>query len=404
MTLVKNKIKNLDEFCKIYKISIPAQEYFDYYISVLQRSAEFKDLPLSPLQDKISDFIELENFIEDNGYTSVGSYKMMCLDNVKDYLINTEAYKEFNSCELPKEKLESRDWINKVGEEEFATLLSIDFTSANYSILKTFDKNNTLKSNWKYLCTSLGVHKALVNSKSFRQLVFGHTNPKRFQTLQHFKINKLLTYLKDSMKMSDESIVFISHDELIVKVKDANSAMYLMEVVDKFSSTELNMPVKYTPFYLSKIKKNVFTKTVYDFCPVPAPFGNFSAPVSYRFSEKYKTLHGVPGNKFFFYFKKYILNELPEERDLIYYNDGELCTWIDESVKSSNSSKLPHYEKLEYSLTMTEAKEYTFLWNGLNKVLPELIEEEKRRIIELVLNSCKYCYQAPTGCFCHRDD
>lgn len=397
MTETATKIKNIDEFCKLYKVSIPVNEHFDYYVSVLKRSNEFGYWPNPKLQTQIDDFIDLERFVEENNLESVTRYKMKSLDKIKDFILGTNAYRDFIATELPKEKVESRDWINK--EELFSVLISIDFSSANYSVLKTFDKDGELEQNWKSLCEKFGLHKALVNSKSFRQIVFGNTNPKRFQTIQHSKIMQVLSVLKEKYNIKDEDIVFIAHDEIILKVKTANVARYLMEVIDKEIAPMVNMPVKYTCFTLEKIQKNIFVKNICSITPSHSEHG------SYFFNEEYKTLHGVPGHKYFLFFKKYILKEETDERDLMYMNDGQLCKWVDESVKTSKKPNLPHYDKLALMVSMDEAKkDYPYIWDNLDKVLPDLGNEEKRRIIEVVVNTCRYCYESPAGCSCHRDD
>lgn len=397
MTETKTKIKNIDEFCKLYKVSIPVNEHFDYYVSVLKRSAEFEYYPCPKLQVQIDDFVDLEMFVEESNLESVSRYKMKSLDKIKDFILGTKAYQDFITTELPKDKMESRDWINQ--EDLHSMLVSIDFSSANYSVLKTFDKDGELEKDWKSLCEKFGLHKALINSKSFRQIVFGNTNPKRFQTIQHSKIMKVLAMLKEEYKVKDENIVFIAHDEIILKVSSANNTVWLMDQIDKHIAPKVEMPVKYTFFTLNKIKKNVFVKEVCSINP------SFNEPHSYVFREEYKTLHGVPGHKYFLYFKKYILKEEIDERDLMYINDGQLCKWVDDSIKTSSKPNLPHYDKPEHTVTMDEAKDdYSHIWNSLDKVLPDLVNEEKRRIIEVIANTCKHCYQAAFGCFCHKDE
>ena len=44
--------------------------------------------------------------------------------------------------------------------------------------------------------------------------------------------------------------------------------------------------------------------------------------------DRYTTLSGVPGNKFYRYFKGEIINQPLEKRDLYFINDGDLATWV----------------------------------------------------------------------------
>jgi hypothetical protein len=162
------------------------------------------------------------------------------------------------------------------------------------------------------------------------------------------------------------------------------------------------MPIRVTLFSLNKIKKNTFLKTIYGFEMsdyVKADIGDYSG---FNYFENYKTLHGVPGNKFYMYFKKYIIDKPLDDRDLIFKLDNELCKWIDESVKKK---KLPHYEKPNTSYTIKEAREeFSYLWNELELRMPDISSEEKRRVIELVANTCKKCFSQENPCLSCKDE
>ena len=369
MNATEVKVRDIDEFCKLYKINIPIKEVFEYYIETLKKSKEYK----YSLEDNMACYSDLENLLQQTG-ESVRGYKNRCLDLIKDYILKSEAYKNMMDTSLPKNELISKDNINSLKDNE--PLLSLDFKSANYSILKTFQNSQDfeLGKDWYELCDFFNVHQALKNSKSFRQIVFGNTNPKRLKVFQHAKIMIIVEELK-KMGCKEEEFVFISHDEIIIKFRNIDSK----ELFEK-----CGMAIRPTVFSMKKIKKNVFVKTI-----------------SSDFLE-YKTLHGVPGNKFYLYFKKYILEEFVDDRDLMYYNDGELCKWVekDEPVKH----KLPHYEKPKNILSLQVAmKEHSYLWAQMDEILPDLSAEEKRRIIELFINTCKVCLDSDSKCTCFKD-
>lgn len=66
--------------------------------------------------------------------------------------------------------------------------------------------------------------------------------------------------------------------------------------------------------------------------------------------------------------------------------------------------KLPHYDKMS-GITADEAKvEYSYVWDKLGELIPHLTTEEKRRVIELVANTCKHCFQNETPCTCWKDE
>ena len=47
-----------------------------------------------------------------------------------------------------------------------------------------------------------------------------------------------------------------------------------------------------------------------------------------KFVFSHKTLYGVPGNQFFMHFRKHVLDEEYDERDLLFINDHKLAKWV----------------------------------------------------------------------------
>lgn len=387
-TTQMNKIQDIDEFAKLFKLNIPVHSEFDYYFNLIKMSKEYN---LCEMDRNLRLFSQLEVWASENN-ENVHKFKMREIDRLKEIILQSKAYKKLNEAELPKTKFYSRDWLNQVADGEY--LLSLDFVSANYSVLKTFDSDNELSDTWTEFCKTNALHEALILSKSFRQVVFGNTNPKRLQTWQHDRIIKVVEYLK-SVGYEDDKFVFISHDEIILRVKDVEEIITIQNSCNQMKAVASGMNLKSTIFSLKKIKKNVFVKTTYEAL-------SFFAGNTLR--ERYKTLKGVPGNKFFFYYKKYILGEPLDERDLMYYNDGELCKFIDEDAVKKQKEVLPHYEKPEYPVSIVEAKkEYSYIWDKLANLLPNMSDEEKRRVVEIFSNTCKSCYSASSKCRCWDD-
>jgi hypothetical protein len=383
---MQTKIKDINEFCKLYKINIPIKEDFDYYIATLLKSPEYK---AEAIEKKLKDFAQLERIAQDNNFESVSKLKMYCLDTLADYIKATSAYEALQEKEMPKKQLNTKDWTSTVDPSDL--LMSIDFKSANYSVLKTFDNANELKESWRALCESLLIPEALIESKSFRQLVFGNTSPKRLQVFQH--LNMIL--LKEALELygtrdeefgflaDENSYVFVSHDEIIIKIPNKNAAEKIESFLNLLSKEPNIMATKATYFSLKKIKKNLYVKTVFE----------LSAE---GIVKKYDTLHGAPGNKFYMLFKEYILCESYNDRDLVYMNDGELSRWAVEKPKG-----LPHYPKPKIVLSIEEsANQYPWVWDKMSELVPNLTNEEKRRIIEIVANTCKSCWKMEIGCNC----
>ena len=390
-----NKIQDIDEFTKLFKLNIPVHSEFDYYFNLIKNSKEYN---LCEMDRKLRLFCDLEEFAKEKGYESAYRFKMREIDRLKEIIIQSKAYKKLIELELPKSKTYSRDWLNQVSDGEY--LLSLDFVSANYSVLKTFDSDNEICYSWAEFCKIYDVHEALAISKSFRQVVFGNTSPKRLSTFQHNKIMKIIDYLK-SCGWEDDEFVFISHDEIVLKIKGPEDVENIQNSYEQIKVAASGMDIKPTVFSLKKIKKNIFIKTIFDVKSDLMGFGKLKL----FFKQSYSKLHGVPGNKFFYFYKKYILEQPLDERDLVFMLDGEVCKFVDEDVIKKQKIALPHYEKLKYSLTIEDAKnDYSYVWNKMTEIIPNMSEEEKRRVVEIIANTCHHCNYEPIGCQCWNDD
>jgi len=310
------KIKEIAEFAKLYKLNIPVEEHFEYYIQTLSHSFEFKDISLL-----VNNYAEFEEWLHENGYNNVGHYKMGSVyERMKDYLLMSEAFarcQEFNYSDV---KFYEKDNL-KMHEGNY--MLSLDFSSANFQSVKIFDYENKLKSSWKELCNSLNIHPMIANSKSFRQVVFGNLNPKRFQKIQHYHILKLVGELE--MIFPTEDIISISHDELMVNLGNIETianqkADHVLQVVREIKQKRIGdgetwMEVKPTLFKMKKISKGVYVKSIY--------FATTDSIV-----EAYKTLYGCPGNMYYMNFKKHILEEEVEERDCLFVLENRIAKWV----------------------------------------------------------------------------
>lgn len=311
----KDKVESIEEFERLFKVNIPVPEHFDYYVDTLKRSPFYEDLG-----DLVERFFEYENDVVNKlGYKSAKSYKLdYALPKLVDYIKNTNAYKGLNSWEIPNVKLRKKDLIlSNVN----TYLISFDFSSANYNSLKIFDVDNELFGSWSSLCRELNVHPFLVNSKSFRQYVFGNLCPKKLQTFQHIQIIKIINCLIESYGYQEEDFIFISHDEFVIRLRPDHKLateriFHLHKVVDEIKTKKgIIMPMHNKVFKNELISGEMFIQTEYN-----VKMGGLS--------EKYDRLFKVPSNKFFKYFKEYIIKEPLDERDLMFIVEGEVATWL----------------------------------------------------------------------------
>ena len=310
------KIKEVTEFAKMFKLNIPVEEHFEYYIHTLSQSFEFKDIV-----QLINNYSKFEDWLGENGYNNVGHYKMGTVYNsIKKHLESSEAYKKCLEFDYSKVSFYEKDHL-KLYEGNF--MLSLDFSSANFQSMKIFDQDNELKSSWTDLCDSLKIHPVVSSSKSFRQVVFGNLNPKRFQKIQHYHMLKLVEEIKEVFP--SDNIIFVSHDEVIMNLGDTETVAHervgqIMTIVQmikerRIENGETWMNVVPSIFKMNKISKGIYLKTIY-------------FQVMDSLVEAYKTLFGCPGNLYYMNFKKYILQEEIEDRDCLFVLDNRMAKWV----------------------------------------------------------------------------
>jgi hypothetical protein len=198
-------IKDIGEFSKLFRVRVPLEREFDYYISTLCRSREY-----SWLEGTVRAFAGFESELGD---TPVGSYKMEMLRRLKTALADTQVFAAFSAadagCHYPT--------LRRLSQHRGDFLLSLDVPSANYTILKCFDEAGDLPDRWEDFCAVQRVHPVLAASKSYRQLVFGNLSADRSQRLQHAFITGFLKVLEEG-GLGGDRIVFISADELVLRL------------------------------------------------------------------------------------------------------------------------------------------------------------------------------------------
>lgn len=301
-------IRNIHEFCKLYKVSVPLPKEADYYLEILQRSREFRRLP-----EQIAAFAELERALQATG-ESLGTYRNRKFEQLKAFILATEAYQRFQQAELPQ-KLRSKR-LQPV--DEGSLLVSVDIVKANYSVLRVYDREEELASSWDDFCVDHEVALALARSKSFRQMLFGNLNPRRSQRLQHGFMHDLLVLLEQHDLDWDRDVAFASHDELFLvcgatdeQVGRGHRFLRLIE------AEEFELPLRFSFFRLRQIEKGRFLKT-----------NHRHDPASYELTESFRSLVGVPGNQFYMVFKEHVLNEPLDDRDLYFWNEHRLAKWV----------------------------------------------------------------------------
>jgi hypothetical protein len=379
-------MKDISEFEKLFKVNFPVQEHHQYYTETLMKSPFY-----AGFGNVIKEFEQYERDIEDEGlYTNVKSYKLdYALPRLKEYILNTKAYAGLLSEKFEDSKLRTKDELRR---NDDTYLISIDFKAANYSALKTYDQDNELFGSWEELCMALDIHPTLSKSKSFRQYVFGNTNPKRLQKTQHQNIVIIVDKLIEDHGFEESDFVFISHDEFIVRLRPdhilaVNRISLLLSAIGNIIQKEgINMQTHYKVFKNESIGTGMCVQTQYQ-----VKMGGLS--------EKYTLLFKVPGNKFFKYFKTHILKEPLDKRDLMFMSDGEIAVWA-EGDDSVDEIIIPEGE-----MSMDEIKlNYPYLVGRLQDEVPSMNEKQMRKSINVFLSLCNTCHNAESGCHCWNDE
>jgi len=301
-------IRSIHEFCKLYKVSVPLPKEADYYLEILQRSGEFRQLA-----EQIAAFAELERELQVTG-ESLGAYRNRKFEQLKAFILATEAYRRFQQAALPQ-KLRSKK-LQPVDEGRL--LVSVDVVKANYSVLRVYDREGELASSWGDFCADHEVAPALALSKSFRQMLFGNLDPRRSQRLQHGFMHDLLVTLEQHDLDWERDVAFASHDEFLLvcgatEEQVARGHRFLRLI----GSREFELPLRFSFFLLRQIEKGRFLKINY--C---------HDPTSYELTESFRSLVGVPGNQFYMVFKEHVLNEPLDDRDLYFWNEHRLAKWV----------------------------------------------------------------------------
>ncbi len=231
-------IKLRERFCK--DTNIPIKIFIEPYFN--NRLELFN--PMYGAEDKYKEFIKAID-----GFKNPQSY-FEFYNNVKDNAINsikeTDAFKEFNDCDMNKyaindvnlKNIKRKDIFKK--ENDGKTFISIDLAKANFTALRWVDKSivgncDMYEQFIKQFCGDGFRH--LIKSKYIRQVIFGNCNPRRQVTVE-----KYLMYIiiRDAiLKHFDYAdIECFTSDEVVIKVPSdismrtyANFYDSLMEVV-----------------------------------------------------------------------------------------------------------------------------------------------------------------------------
>ena len=285
----------LVELQKLYPdFKIPNEEHYQYYIvSVLKSRPN--------LSKNFAALTELFNLEE-----SITKYKFAKMQEILTYLKTNFADISALPEELFKTEYTTKEF-NDYKTDKF--YVSIDLSEANWAAFKAICNIIELPNFSEWTEKTFNLHPALSNSKSFRQYIFGNTNPKRLQKVQENMMQKLYEGLDETFK---SKLKCKRSDELVFEF---DSFETVPRVILPIVSEEISK-LKITYFTVSEhinFKEFVRIKSIYD--------------IDGQTIIK-KKLMSVPGNRFFMHYKTLILNEELEEKDLFFTNEKNLAKWV----------------------------------------------------------------------------
>ncbi|MDC0719023.1 hypothetical protein [Nannocystis bainbridge] len=300
-------LRDLEEFRRLFRLTIPVTEHAAYYLDTLARSPEYEDLPALALR-----FAAFEDRLAARGQ-SVGEYRQQQLVALRDALGKTPAFRRM--CAAPVGP--SPPTRSRLSEQAGAWLVSFDLREANFSVLKLHDDERTLgDGTWAEFCAARGVDPVLAESKAFRQTVFGYLEPKKAQRLQH----GLTAALADELRrggLEERAIATISHDELILGFPgDDFGLAQLRALLAGIAPASRRPALRASVFRSTALEPGVELRSFYTLADDAAP------------ALRHRALVGVPGNLFYVYFKRHVLAAPLDRRDLYFRVEQRLAQWV----------------------------------------------------------------------------
>lgn len=283
-------------FRKMFKIPIPIVEYADYYIKQLARSPEYAHLP-----GLVEEFKGWQNRCQG----SIGQTRNQTLERLIEYLTNTNACNDLRLRPMPPAVPTTCDQRTAFSDGRW--LISLDLIQANFH---TFKALGLPHDTWEQLCTDQEIDPVLAKSKRFRQMVFGYLHPKRNQRLQSQQTQLMWAFLETCG--ADVVKVFQEHDELILASD---------QPVEKLIqwAREAVAQVQDYPVRLSLHQKWPIVDEGHQYLVSHHDLDTLR--------RTHSSLFGVPGTRYHYIFKKYILAEPATHLDRLFEVDGHLAAW-----------------------------------------------------------------------------
>lgn len=302
-------------------------------------------------------------------------------NRVEDEIIKTikesKYYKEFEKIDqnhfIIKNKDLSRNDIYKE-ENNRKSFISIDMKEANFSALRYYnEKIFDCEKNWKDFVRKFTDDENIINSKHFRQIVFGKCNPKRIAEYEKKIMDNILVYLFVLMEdIHPATVASFNNDEIIF---DVTLCDYVFSdlVFSNLNSIakEMQIPFKVEYFILRKVEgSNSYMKEI-----------RKHDGIEYEFKHMDKT--DTP-----FIFRK-IMEQEAKEEDKVFYYEGRLAKLLEEPEikieKGYGKSFRIDLDDVDIlSIDCPEEKLDVFIFKTISLIRDGVIKNEKECILNYI--------------------
>jgi hypothetical protein len=313
-------VKDVEEFSRLFRVKVPLESQFDYYINLLSRSPEYHWLPQAVKQFK--------TFEEECGQITPGSTKMQWVLRLKEELLNSEPYRHYCRERPPREM----STVQRLGDHKEHFLFRVDIKASNYSLLSIFDNGGrALSDSWESFLIKRNAPEVLHSAKTFRQLIFGYLDSKGFQRHQLVYLDSLFRMTgragfrgKDLLVLNGDELILDGGPDPAVAVQRFTELCHWCDLAESADSAK-DIP----QLYRGRLKLSVTLLQMQNLTDLKNAYcvTHFGVTDG-KMHEKFKSLHGVPGSLFYRLFREVILNETPEPKDLLFSSENRLARWL----------------------------------------------------------------------------
>lgn len=228
------------QFIKDFNLPIPVykEPHFSYYLEL------FDDLYNSKSKYEL-----LKDAIKKTHNLKKYTYELM--NRIVEKIKSQSEYENF----VKDDKYDSKELPNRIDiYNKFSTepkfYISIDIIKANYNCMKFYNRNLVMNTDtWEEFMMKFTDIQYFIESKYFRQIIFGNLKSKKMVSIQKYIISLIYS------KMKDKILGKISSDELIIST-DINNAKNdfneVVKILDEFPDN-IKSILKITLFSLESI-------------------------------------------------------------------------------------------------------------------------------------------------------